>query len=39
LKALEIKKRSFGEDHVQYAKTLENLSNVLCELGDYEGAK
>jgi hypothetical protein len=39
LKALEIKKRSFGEDHVEYATTLENLSNVLRDLGDYEGAK
>jgi hypothetical protein len=39
LKALEINKRSFGEDHVQYAKTLENLSTVLCYLGEYEGAK
>jgi tetratricopeptide (TPR) repeat protein len=39
LKALEINKRSFGEDHVQYAKTLENLSNVLIHLGDYEGSK
>jgi tetratricopeptide (TPR) repeat protein len=39
LKALEIKKRSFGEDHVQYATTLGNLSGVLKNLGDYEGAK
>jgi hypothetical protein len=39
LKALEIKKRSFGEDHFYYARTLENLSNVLLNLGDYEGAK
>jgi tetratricopeptide (TPR) repeat protein len=39
LKALEIKKRSFGENHVQYATTLENLSNALRNLGDYEGAK
>jgi hypothetical protein len=39
LKALEINKRSFGDDHVQYAMTLENLSIVLSDLGDYEGAK
>jgi hypothetical protein len=39
LKALEINKRSFGEDHVEYARTLNNLSNVLRDLGDYEGAK
>jgi hypothetical protein len=39
LKALEINKRSFGEDHVEYAATIENLSNVLRNLGDYEGAK
>jgi hypothetical protein len=29
LKALEIKKRSYGEDHVVYARTLDNLSSVL----------
>jgi hypothetical protein len=34
LMALEINKRSFGEDHVQYAETLENLSVVLRNLGD-----
>jgi tetratricopeptide (TPR) repeat protein len=39
LKALEINKRSFGEDHVEYATTLGNLSNVLRNLDDYEGAK
>jgi hypothetical protein len=39
LKALEIKKRNFGEVNVDYARTLENLSNVLRELGDYEEAK
>jgi hypothetical protein len=37
--ALEIMKRSFGEDHVEYARTLGNLSTVLRDLGDYEGAK
>jgi tetratricopeptide (TPR) repeat protein len=39
LKALEINKRSYGENHVKYANNLENLSNVLYDLGDYEGAK
>jgi tetratricopeptide (TPR) repeat protein len=39
LKAIEIKKRSFGEDHVEYARTLENLSSVLLNLGDFEEAK
>jgi hypothetical protein len=39
LKALEIIKRSFGEDHVDYASTLGNLSGVLRDLGEYEGAK
>jgi hypothetical protein len=39
LKALEINKRRFGEDHVEYARTLENLSNVLSDLGDLEGAR
>jgi hypothetical protein len=39
LKAIEIKKSYFGEDHVEYATTLENLSNVLRNLGDYEGSK
>jgi tetratricopeptide (TPR) repeat protein len=38
LKTLEINKRSFGEDHVRYARSLENLSNVLNDLGDYKGA-
>jgi hypothetical protein len=39
LKALEIKKRSYGEDHVEYARILGNLSSVLMNLGDYEEAK
>jgi hypothetical protein len=39
LKALEINKRSFGEDHVEYATTLNNISTVLRDMGDYEGAK
>jgi hypothetical protein len=29
LKVLEIKKISFGEDHILYSNTLENLSCVL----------
>jgi tetratricopeptide (TPR) repeat protein len=39
LKTLEIFKRSFGEYHDQYIRTLGNLSNVLRDLGDYKGAK
>jgi tetratricopeptide (TPR) repeat protein len=39
LKALEINKRSFGEYHDKYIRTLGNLSNNLRDLGDYEGAK
>jgi hypothetical protein len=39
LKVLEIKNKQYGEDHVEYARTLHNLSNRLCELGDYEGSK
>jgi hypothetical protein len=39
LKVLEIKKKHYGEDHVEYAKTLHNLSIELSNLGDYEGAK
>jgi hypothetical protein len=38
LKALEINKRSYGDNHVNYANNLENLSSVLQNLGDYEGA-
>jgi hypothetical protein len=36
---LEIKKKHYGEDHIEYAITLENLSNEISHLGDYEGAK
>jgi hypothetical protein len=36
---LEIFKKHYGEDHVEYANTLHNLSNKLSHLGDYEGAK
>jgi hypothetical protein len=39
LKALEINKGSYGENHVEYAMNLENISNVLKNLGDYERAK
>ena len=39
LKALEIKKRVYGEDHPKYAETLTNLSSAMRNLGDYEGAK
>jgi hypothetical protein len=36
---LEIKKKHYGEDHVEYAKTLNNLANRLSDLGDYKTAK
>jgi tetratricopeptide (TPR) repeat protein len=39
LKALEINKRNYGENHVKYARNLSNLSTVLKDLGDYERAK
>ena len=39
LRALEINRKALGEDHTEYAMTLENLSTVLADLGDYEGAK
>jgi hypothetical protein len=39
LKALEINKKHYGEDHVEYAKTLYNLSLTNNDLGDYKGAK
>jgi hypothetical protein len=35
VKALEIFKKNFGEEHVQYASTLGNLSGTLEMLGDY----
>jgi hypothetical protein len=35
VKALEIKKKNFGEEHVHYALTLDNLSGTLEKLGDY----
>jgi hypothetical protein len=36
---MEINKKHFGEDHLKYAITLHNLSNLLSNLRDYEGAK
>jgi hypothetical protein len=39
LKALEIKKKHYGDDHVDYASTLQNLCNTLNALGEYEKAK
>jgi tetratricopeptide (TPR) repeat protein len=36
---LEIEKKHYGEEHVEYAKTLYNLANRLSDLGDYETAK
>jgi hypothetical protein len=32
---LEIEKKHYGEDHVEYAITLGNLSGVLKNLGEY----
>jgi tetratricopeptide (TPR) repeat protein len=34
-KAKEINQKFYGEDHPEYAKTIENLSNTLSDLGDY----
>jgi hypothetical protein len=39
LKVIEIKKKHYGEDHIEYAKTLQNLCNTLNNLGEYENAK
>jgi hypothetical protein len=39
IKILEIKKKHYGEDHIEYAITLNNLANRLSELGDYETGK
>jgi hypothetical protein len=36
---LEIFKKHYGEDHVEYAITLGSLANILSDLGDYETAK
>jgi tetratricopeptide (TPR) repeat protein len=38
-KALEIFKKHYGEDHINYAYTLGNLSGVLEAMGDYKSAK
>jgi hypothetical protein len=39
IRVLEIKKKYYGEDHVQYAKTLSKLAQELSYLGDNETAK
>jgi hypothetical protein len=36
---LEIKKNHYGEYHVEYARRLGSLANILSDLGDYETAK
>jgi hypothetical protein len=36
---LEIKKKHYGEDNVEYAKTLNILALIFRDLGDYENAK
>jgi hypothetical protein len=39
LKALELNKKNFGEEYVEYASTLSNLSGTLYLLGEYIEAK
>jgi tetratricopeptide (TPR) repeat protein len=39
LKALEIKKKHYREDHIEYARTQENLCITLRSLGEYEKSK
>jgi hypothetical protein len=36
---LEIKKKHYGEDHIEYAKTLNDLAILISDLGDHEDAK
>jgi tetratricopeptide (TPR) repeat protein len=38
LRALEINRKAFGEDHTEYARTLQNLSVALLDLGNYNQA-
>jgi hypothetical protein len=35
LKALEIFKKNFGEEHAQFVSTLGSFSGALTKLGDY----
>jgi hypothetical protein len=35
---LEIQKKHLGEDHIDYAVTLNNLCIILDKLGDFEKA-
>jgi tetratricopeptide (TPR) repeat protein len=39
LKALEIKKNIYGEDHFEYLITLQILCKTFYNLGEYENAK
>lgn len=39
LKLLDIKQKIYGEEDLEYARTLENLSVSVKKLGDYERAK
>jgi tetratricopeptide (TPR) repeat protein len=39
VKALEIKKKKYGEDHIEYAITLQNLCGTRDNLGEYRKAK
>jgi hypothetical protein len=36
---LEIKKKFYGDDHLEYAKTLKNFGITLNYLGEYEKSK
>jgi tetratricopeptide (TPR) repeat protein len=36
---IEIKRKNFGEEHLEYANALNNLSATLEKLGEYKEAK
>jgi tetratricopeptide (TPR) repeat protein len=38
LKVLEVKRKYFGENTLDYANILSNLANILSYLNDYKGA-
>jgi tetratricopeptide (TPR) repeat protein len=38
-KVLDIRKRHYGEDHIEYATTQQNLCMILEKLGEYDKAK
>jgi hypothetical protein len=39
LKALEIKKKIYGENHIEYADIINNLSCIQGKLGEHKEAK